>query len=173
MKPPIFIKVDGGKFEIGANVLGFMRAFIQDTSKKTEAGGVLLGRHIVECTDIVVDEVTVPMAGDRRSRHTLYRGHKAHQDAIDRAWCDSGCTCAYLGEWHTHPESDPTPSGVDLRDWSRKLRSDVFDGDHLYFIIVGTSSLGVWEGAKQDCNCLLLGKYNHSGAEIVRDQNPE
>ncbi|MCL5960662.1 MAG: Mov34/MPN/PAD-1 family protein [Chloroflexi bacterium] len=170
MKSPIFKKPDGGKFEISIQALKSMLFFVQDTPGKTEAGGVLLGRHIIESTDMVVDEITVPTGKDRRGRNCFRRDRSAHQTLIDNAWRDSGCTCAYLGEWHTHAEDNPTPSGVDLRDWRRKLRKDVFEGHCLYFIIVGTRRLGVWEATRQGFGCVFLGDCNHFGGEFVEHE---
>lgn len=169
MRPVILKKLDGGKFEISIVALKRMLRFIQDTPEKTEAGGVLLGRRIIDTTDIVVDEVTVPMAGDRRRRNSFRRGRRAHQAIIDRVWRESSGTCGYLGEWHTHPEESPTPSSVDLRDWNRILKNDVFDGDYLYFIIVGYRHLKVWEAAKNDSGSLCLGECSVLGVEDVGD----
>jgi len=53
-------------------------------------------------------------------------------------------TTAYLGLWHTHPETDPTPSGVDRRDWEQAMSQDTFEGDRLFFPIVGTQRIRVW-----------------------------
>jgi integrative and conjugative element protein (TIGR02256 family) len=172
VKLPIFRTSDGGKFETSRYALTRMLAFVQDTPRKKEAGGVLLGRHILESLDIVVDEVTVPMHGDRRGRIRFYRDYHRHQQTIHRAWHESRGTCTYLGEWHTHPESHPTPSGTDLREWQRKLQADVFDGDRLYFIVVGTATLRIWEGVKTTLECMRIGEYFHSGVSCVQDNNP-
>ncbi|TAK28169.1 MAG: hypothetical protein EPO21_23040 [Chloroflexota bacterium] len=172
MRPPIFTKADGGKLEIGTYALTRLFYFVQDTPNKNEAGGLLLGRHIVDSTDIVVDEVTVPEPGDIRRRYGFYRARRRHQAIIDRRWRESGGTCVYLGEWHTHPEDHPTPSDVDQRDWKRKLRDDIFDGDYLYFVIVGKRSLRIWEAAKRGSHCMLIGEHCHFGADGVENDNP-
>ena len=52
----------------------------------------------------------------------------------------------YLGEWHTHPEDVPSPSSHDRRDWLRTLDTAQFEQSFLFFIIVGRTSIGVWEG---------------------------
>lgn len=172
-KPAIFRKSDAGKLEIGQHALTRMLAFVQSTPRKTEAGGVLLGRYILESADIVIDEITIPMPGDRRSRSGFYRDHRRHQKVIDRAWRESGGTCAYLGEWHTHPESRPVPSDTDRREWRRKLKEDVFDSDRLYFIVVGIESLRAWEGARSRLECRLIGEYLHvRGGGRVEDEDP-
>jgi integrative and conjugative element protein (TIGR02256 family) len=66
---------------------------------------------------------------------------------IDRAWRQSGGTCTYLGEWHTHPEQHPTPSGIDWQNWQRKLLVDRFT-EPIFFVIVGIAAIHVWEGRR-------------------------
>ncbi len=151
--------MDGGKLEISIRALTQMREFVQDAPYKREAGGVLLGRYIRESLDIVVDEVTVPMWGDRRGWFNFFRARRPHQKAIDRAWQESGGTTTYLGEWHTHPECVPTPSPTDLKDWERQLKKDVFDGDSLYFIIIGIDSLRIWEFNHRNLTRQLIGDF--------------
>lgn len=170
MKPSIFGKPDGGKLELGAHALGRMLAFVQDTSRKKEAGGVLLGRQILESADVVVDEVTMPMQGDRRYRARFYRDRRRHQEVIDRAWRESSGTCTYLGEWHTHPEPRPTSSAYDLREWQRKLREDTFAGDTLHFAIVGTRTLRVWVGDQRTLDCTPIGEFDYQGVDHGEDQ---
>jgi hypothetical protein len=53
-----------------------MLAFRQCSWWHSEAGGVLLGRHLLDTDDIVVDEVTTPQKSDRRSRFGFFRSKK-------------------------------------------------------------------------------------------------
>ncbi|MFV2044579.1 MAG: Mov34/MPN/PAD-1 family protein [Anaerolineales bacterium] len=122
-----------------------MTEFTQHDPTEPEAGGVLLGRHILNTRDIVVDRVTLPMDGDHQSRHQFFRAYHLHQEAIARAWGESGGTCTYLGEWHTHPECVPTPSLIDNWNWRWKLLTDQFSG-FIFFLITGTQTIRVWEG---------------------------
>src|SRR5262249_32155874 len=115
-----------GQFEISAGAIKAMIEYRQIDSESKEAGGVLLGRHILGTEDIIVDFVTVPLIGDRRKRYSFFRSRKAHQQAIDHAWEENKGTCVYLGEWHTHPEPLPTPSSDDWQEWRRKLYQDQF-----------------------------------------------
>lgn len=150
-----FVRAGGGRFQIGPEALLILRRYIQDSSQKAEAGGVLLGRHILKTQDIIVDRVTEPMQGDRRSRFRFWRARQRHQEAIDQAWKESGGTCTYLGEWHSHPEARPTPSAVDRRDWRRKLLADRFT-EPIFFVIVGTTQTRVWEGRSGNSRLLPL-----------------
>lgn len=150
--PPflVFSRHNGGRLKVTAAVLRVMQGYAQHGHRATEAGGVLLGRYLHGSADVVIDAVTVPMPGDKCSRYSFYRAKARHQAAIDAAWQASGGTCTYLGEWHTHPETHPTPSGIDTTDWRRRLRTDDYH-DELFFLIVGTVEIRAWSG-----NGLLL-----------------
>ena len=141
-----FRNVKGGLLKIGEEAFLQMRSYAQDDRKKPEAGGVLLGRFVVDTADVIVDQVTAPMPGDKRSRRRFYRDARKHQAIIDLQWSRSKHRCNYLGGWHTHPEPVPTPSNTDTRDWKRALRLNQFDNATLYFVIVGTQEVRVWEG---------------------------
>ena len=135
--------------KIDPAALDQMLRFQQLEAHQAEAGGVLLGRHILGGHDIVVDEVTSPMPEDVRTRQTFHRSKVGHQQVIDERWRSSEGTCLYLGEWHTHPEPSPLPSRVDLGDWCRRLLADRFTGDSLLFVIVGTQEVKAWEGFRR------------------------
>ncbi len=142
-----YARAQAGRLQIGTEAFQTMRRYIQDQAHIPEAGGVLLGRHILGTSDIVIDGVTTPLLGDRQNRFQFFRGQQKHQEAIDRAWHESDGTCTYLGEWHTHPELDPIPSIIDQLDWQRKLFRDHFS-EVLFFIIVGIAKIRAWEGQK-------------------------
>lgn len=140
-----FSRPDGGRLHLGPRALEVLLRHRQLGPRDAEAGGVLLGRYLLGSPDVVVDRVTEPMLGDRRTPSSFDRHHAGHQAAIDEAWMSSGGRTAWLGEWHTHPEPVPTPSPADRRDWHRRLRRDVFD-EVLFFLVVGTGTVAVWEG---------------------------
>lgn len=143
-----FRRPDGTTLLLGEDALATVLRHRQVKRRDPEAGGVLLGRHLLDAPHIVVDEVTVPTKGDCRLATFFRRGRAAHQRVIDERWAASRGTCQYLGEWHTHPEPVPHASPVDMADWRRRLRTDVFDGDSLIFLIVGTEAVRVWEGSR-------------------------
>ena len=120
-----------------------LNAHAQRSWWQAEAGGALLGRHLLDSEDLVVDEVTTPQKQDRRSRFSFFRS-KQHGVVARARWAERDSTMAYLGLWHTHPERDPTPSSVDRRDWENALAKDGFEGDRLFFPIVGTDRIRVW-----------------------------
>ena len=148
-----------GKLKISSCAYDRMCNFIQNTEGKNEAGGVLLGRFIINSKDIVVDEITVPMVGDKFSRYTFVRNAKSHQRIIDSKWQKSDRTCNYLGEWHTHPESYPSPSRVDIDSWKDRLKKDSFSSRYLYFVILGIKEIRVWEGDRRTLKIKQLEYY--------------
>ena len=141
-----FHNISGGLFKIGGDAIQEMRSYVQDYCRKPEAGGVLLGRFVAGTTDVVVDQVTVPMPDDKRLRRRFYREPRNHQAVIDLRWNESRHRCNYLGGWHTHAEPVPSPSRTDTRDWRRALQRNHFDSETLYFIIVGVHEIRAWEG---------------------------
>ncbi|BAZ18985.1 hypothetical protein NIES4071_108700 (plasmid) [Calothrix sp. NIES-4071] len=161
MNSLILTKFDGGKLEISSHALSQMLAYVQNTRCKPEAGGVLIGRYIASSFDIIIDEVTVPMKGDRMQRYRFQRARKRHQQVLDQTWLSSGGTSNYLGEWHTHPEDVPTPSNTDIKNWQRHLKYDTFNAENLFFIIIGIQNIQIWEGSKSNISITLIGELQH------------
>lgn len=154
-EPLVFCQPDGRRIKLTAPVVAQLLRYAQHQPADKEAGGVLIGRYLCDSDDIVVDQVTEPMPGDKRGRYFFHRAQKAHQQVIEQAWQTSQGTRTYLGEWHTHPEARPTPSGVDTSDWRRKLRQDQYF-DRLFFIIVGTQQVRAWVGNRKESNPIAL-----------------
>ena len=131
-----------------AHAVSQMIAFRQQSRWQAEAGGVLLGRHLLDSNDFVVDEVTAPQREDIRSRFSFFRS-KQHNAVAQMRWRRERQTLAYLGLWHTHPEADPTPSRTDRKDWEQAVSQDTFDGDRLFFPIIGTEAIRVWSKCRR------------------------
>ncbi|RCR71349.1 hypothetical protein DUE52_03095 [Larkinella punicea] len=144
----LFQRPNGGHLKVVTQALQQMVPYLQHKSVDCEAGGILLGRLLRDSNDIVVDEVTIPMPGDKRNRYAFYRAKRRHQEIINQRWQESSGTCIYLGEWHTHPERIPTPSTIDLKDWQRKLKTDTFEND-LFFLILGIEEARMWTGKQK------------------------
>jgi len=136
-----------GQFLISENIVTQLQNFRQNNSDDAEAGGILLGRQFVNKADIVVDEITAPLITDKRSRYRFYRS-KGHNDFAVERWKESNGTCLYLGLWHTHPEGVPSPSSLDLDDWKKAMHKGKFEGNNLFFIIVGTEQICCWKGVR-------------------------
>jgi integrative and conjugative element protein (TIGR02256 family) len=120
-----------------------LRQHVQCSDNQPESGGALLGRHLLDSSNLVVDEITVPQRKDKQRRFSFFRS-KSHNDLAIQRWRETKGTMAYLGLWHTHPESVPTPSRTDLNDWEKASFGDSYEGDRLFFAIVGTEEIKVW-----------------------------
>jgi integrative and conjugative element protein (TIGR02256 family) len=129
-RPPVGLLVDRSVLDITgakARAEGFNR----------EVGGVLIGYR--RGSYLHVSGASVPQVRDHSSRFRFHRLPDGHQAFVDAAWRRSKGHEAYLGEWHSHPENLPTPSGVDRASWATTLARH---GRPLVFLIVGRT--GLW-----------------------------
>lgn len=105
-----------------------------------EAGGILLGS--VHGNHMLIEHATVPTAWDKRFRYLFERMPFGHEAIALTRWTASQGTVRYLGEWHTHPEDHPHPSGLDRSEWNR-LSEKRLDKRPILAVIVGRKSLYV------------------------------
>lgn len=137
----------GKRFILAESAINVMTKHRQSSPQNPESGGVLLGRHLLESEDVIVDEVTIPSSSDTQSRFGFFRSKK-HNSVAQRRWKESGGRVDYLGLWHTHPENVPVPSSVDLHDWVKASDKDTYGGDRLYFLILGITEIRVWSKSR-------------------------
>ena len=140
-----FQRPSGGIIELGSGVVTVLERYRQLEAKVSEAGGMLLGRLISNSDDLVIDEATEPSKRDQKGRYFFFRRRSHAQKRVDEVWCGSQHTVNYLGEWHSHPEDDPSPSITDINNWFRICRKARYEYDCLVFAIVGRKKLRMWE----------------------------
>jgi integrative and conjugative element protein (TIGR02256 family) len=131
----------------------------QLNSQLSEAGGVLLGRLLLD-ESVIVDEATPPVPSDRRGPFSFFRSRGPAQKRVRAAWRQTQQTRNYLGEWHTHPEDHPRPSSHDEANWKRILKGAKFEQECLFFVIVGCASVTAWEVSKIDLELTRLGRID-------------
>lgn len=148
-KPLVYKMIPHGRLKVSSFPLMRMLSYQQDDKHSPESGGLLAGRYLLDCDDIVVDAVTVPMEGDIQERHFFQKDTNNHQISLKQMWELSKGTCNYIGEWHTHPEPIPTPSSHDLDQWKKVMKKTVLDHTSIFFVIVGTQSIRVWQGQRK------------------------
>lgn len=102
---------------ISHEVLELIRRFQQSAPDDCEAGGILIG--VMHGPHLEITGATEPQQADKRTRTRFRRSEEGHQCILNQRWESSGGTENYVGEWHTHPEHHPHPSGIDLREWNR------------------------------------------------------
>lgn len=114
--------------------------YVQRREVDCEAGGLLLGS--VHGAHMLIEQATVPTAWDKRFRYLFERMPFGHEAIALARWTASQGTVRYLGEWHTHPEDYPHPSGLDRSEWNR-LAAKRRDRRPMLAVIVGRKSLYV------------------------------
>lgn len=125
---------------IDESVLTTFEHHVQAGVSDSEAGGILLGT--VHGDNLVITEATTPTVMDKRLRFLFERMPFGHRAIARLRWKRSGGTVRYLGEWHTHPQDVPSPSGIDRVEWN-KLTAKRLDGRPLLAVIVGRKDLYV------------------------------
>jgi len=148
-----FTTLPGGSFLlIPQSILIEIKLHAQHRLRDLEAGGIIIGAlrrkdsrpmSLTLPPHIEVIGITTPFADDDRTRNSFVRKSKSHIKAVKKAKLASNNNIDYLGEWHTHPEDNPSPSGVDQLHWEKNLFNR-----HAVLIIVGRKSiwLGYWDG---------------------------
>ncbi|MEC9358661.1 MAG: Mov34/MPN/PAD-1 family protein [Pseudomonadota bacterium] len=97
------------------SVVALIASYRQRLLRDSEAGGVLLGYRRQKHLHVV--HATTPEQEDARTRFSFDRLDESHARIASKHWALTDRRCDYLGEWHTHPERVPTPSGIDQREW--------------------------------------------------------
>ncbi|MCE5364418.1 Mov34/MPN/PAD-1 family protein [Pseudomonas anguilliseptica] len=114
--------------------------------------GILLGH--VRGMHLEILEATEPAPNDRRFKYFFERMIDGHQAISERRWRDSNGLIRYVGEWHTHPEDSPTPSGLDISEW-QMLAGSRRDGRPMLAAIVGRQDLRVEYALSDGERCRL------------------
>ncbi|MFD5853289.1 Mov34/MPN/PAD-1 family protein [Cytobacillus pseudoceanisediminis] len=143
----IYLLPNGKTLFIRPECIDKMQKYRQVKRNDTEAGGILIGRILIENGHYIIDEVSEPMTTDKRRRTYFKRNMEGHQEFFNSIWDREVGSCFYLGEWHTHPENNPTPSSIDWKNWNR-LKRIGFESECLFFIIVGINEMKVWYSEK-------------------------
>lgn len=104
-----------------------------------ETGGILLGTDDSK-EDIVVRRAGGPGPKARRESHRFLRDLAHAQRLADLAWKED--QSQWIGEWHTHPAGDLTPSDYDLEAYVRHLHDPELGFSRFISIIVGLSPTG-------------------------------
>tara|TARA_R110002012_G_scaffold111320_4_gene256246 strand:- start:202 stop:702 length:501 start_codon:yes stop_codon:yes gene_type:complete len=116
------------------NVLAHFAKWRQSDPKMPEAGGQLFG--VVQGQSVELMRATGPINSDRRGRFFFIADRFAERREIITLH-KSGLH--YLGDWHTHPEAVPTPSGTDLSSMADLFVRSKHDLNAFLMVIVGTA----------------------------------
>lgn len=116
------------------NVLDHFAKWRQSDPKMPEAGGQLFG--VVQGQSVKIMRATGPRSSDRRGRFFFIADRFAERREISTLH-KSGLH--YLGDWHTHPEAFPAPSGTDISSMADLFVRSKHDLNAFLMVIVGTA----------------------------------
>ena len=131
---------EDAKILLDADVIDRLMQFRQLSLSSPESGGILMGYR--RGNHLHVAAMSSPQPGDRQHRFGFHRRAESHQRIARRHWNAQQQTMDYLGEWHTHPEVNPTPSSIDTGEWRKLCASKTVP---MLFVIVGTEH-AMWVG---------------------------
>lgn len=138
--------IKNSKLLIEANVLTDLDNFRQNKKESTEAGGIFLGYRRGIHFHVVA--TTTPQPKDLRSRFRFHRTDPYHQKTATTNWKSSNMEMDYLGDWHTHPEINPSPSGIDLSEWKKIYQQQK---KSMIFLILGHTG-NIWVGISHEAS---------------------
>lgn len=133
------IKIDRYLLVLSAEVLNILHRSMQRKQSDPESGGIILGKVTAE--NILVQRLSIPTELDRRSRTNFERHRLSAQIIINYEYANSYGQVTYLGEWHTHPEDHPSPSGTDIKMIRQQFTQNKIYTDFLILLIQGNKSL--------------------------------
>lgn len=115
-----------------ANALQILIDGRQIGEKEKETGGMLLAR--ISESEVRIVEATKAEKRASISR-TLFKPSLSRKRKIVQEAFEAGLH--FVGEWHTHPERDPTPSSIDINSMKDSFRRSRHELNRFIMVIVG------------------------------------
>lgn len=134
---------NGNVVDILCPVLVGIFKCIQNDTSKPESGGYIVGYQHEKTGNISLEDVSLPYMFDTKNRIYFEIRDPRHDLFLKKAQRNKS---NYMGVWHTHPQSDPSPSSVDWEDWTATMHSDRTGSKYVFFIIAGTEKWRIWMG---------------------------
>jgi integrative and conjugative element protein (TIGR02256 family) len=130
---------------------------------ESEAGGLLFAEF--DFPSIRIVEASPPHASDKRWR-TLFVPNRILQRRLIKKCFKRGRH--FVGEWHTHPESNPTPSGLDLKSMVDAFLKSQHELNYFIMVIVGnkTEALKLWVSAHDSLSHRRLDELRGGGLHL-------
>lgn len=132
-----------GQIEIPVAVTTYLRRYCQKRGA-AETGGAL-GGYFQKGGRLVISHVMPPSPRNKAGVFWLKRHRGDAQTFVNSVFSDTKGAANYVGEWHTHPEPHPTPSGHDYKMMADLLKRSKLEISFLVGIILGdTGEICVW-----------------------------
>lgn len=116
-------------------------------AKPCETGGILIGKYSEDCTIALIQDATFPPRDSRHKRACFFRGRDNLIEKLNEAWVQG---CYYIGEWHYHPNSLPTPSLTDLYQMRILATDEKLNCPEPILLIIGERDY-IWEMHVEIC----------------------
>ena len=117
-------------------------------SPRTETGGVVAGIENGRDGEVIITHASGPGPEARRSPFHFQHDRIFCQEFLDSLARKTSGRIDYLGEWHKHFESDPRPSGTDIKTLRKIVSDNNYHVSLPLLLIIGQSnvraSLKVW-----------------------------
>ncbi len=127
-----------------------------------ETGGILIGSYRGRHIDVTSCTIQQPM--DLASKYGFHRRDCKHQYVATRNWRRSNGHLTYLGEWHSHPELDPSPSLVDTSSW---VTATIKNKKNMIFIVVGQQAFWIGYSLYERGKCQIHRSQSLDKAEAL------
>jgi integrative and conjugative element protein (TIGR02256 family) len=147
-------------------VLDLFKGYIQLGVEDVESGGVLVG-YVIDRYSLYVTNASRPTGYDRGSRFSFFRSKYSASEFVSLNYKESGCRKIYLGEWHSHPESFPTPSQTDIESFCHQILSNRLNSELFIMVIVGNEGLFFLLCDKESEYGRLSISYKELGTRLV------
>lgn len=162
----MIINIGDRKIKINDEILSHLYDKRQININDYESGGMLIGSIIRGSNDIIIEDLTLPIKEDNRSRLNYVRSEK-HNELLEQKWVNSQFTKMYFGEWHTHPQADPLPSSQDVRNWHNLMKESKTETELLIFIIAGIDVFKIWIGDRERLEIYQVYGGDYNGHRIT------
>ncbi|MBW7992073.1 MAG: hypothetical protein FVQ84_18950 [Planctomycetes bacterium] len=105
-------------------------------NKGTETGGIMVGYYNRRYDCAIVTDFSGPPSDSKRSKNFFHRGINGLQHWINKLW-QLQHRRYYLGEWHFHPFSNPSPSSIDIKQLKANAEEKSYSCPEPILFIIG------------------------------------
>jgi integrative and conjugative element protein (TIGR02256 family) len=160
----------GGELVICVRVLEHFHAHRQTQASASEVGGQLFAEF--QPGRICICLATGQASADKRSRFWFVPDQKRQNAEIQKHFKER---LHFVGDWHTHPEPTPTPSGTDLNSMRDCFKQSRHQLKSFVMIIVGQAEFpdGLWVSLHTEKRTDRLKLISGNSLTCCNGQNPD